>query len=881
MLGLGSSLAKGGASLLTFVKDNLKLYLDFKSTKSNTLKFPSEGSTSFAYTDKIMFSQQTFTGAFSVVCWFNGDVNTPYKRLFGDSSPPSGTNDILVKDVSGQVSIRINGNYKANINNVPNNTWSHLAFTRDDNGNIKSYLNGVQSTTSTSTDTFTLDNIGGDGGGAVMSMCNAGLWSRELSPEEIQSIMNKSYSQLKGVEKTSLVAWWALDADSLSEQVFTDTTWATQGSSQTATHNGNFNFTVTNDGTGTQSYRPSIDFPTTAGKTYKMTLTPTSKTGTINALFHNGFNTGGGYQGDFSFDGNSTIVYYYTGFNGGFLSLNGTTGAWSITFDILVQETNYQLDSKGTNHGSTFGATINSNVYGGNAPILPRAIDVAKQGFADPIGNGSASFDGSSDRISFSPLSITGDASFTISAWIKPNTILGGNTVVVFGDDDTTDSAKRVALYFNAGKPYFAFWGSDVLHNSSVIQANEWQHFAITYSGGNTTTANSAIYLNGVSLSLTGGTASPLLLENDIFQIGADHNPSQYFDGLISQVGIWRGALTQSQLQSVLESTSYSKIPADVKSTLGSELFDADASTFDSGTHSWVVYGSNTVANDSGALKITYVNDARGAYLWLKDASDLSSNLTIGKTYKFTFDAKVSSGASVDVTISTLSGSPQVITETSFTTKSIYFTAENTTTTYIDTRNMGSGEIIYLDNLSLKEVINDIVAYYPLDGDSSRGNGTDDVTTGEVLGSELFTNGWTNDGNGSSYPPYSGSFSYDASANTVTATSGSSGTFVGNETFRTEFTAVANALYKITFTTSNTVSSVQLRGLSSANHLDTQASTPYLAQSSLGDGNQVFYLKANASATRYIGFRSGGTNRSITVSNFSIKQVTSNTGVLL
>ena len=153
-----------------------------------------------------------------------------------------------------------------------------------------------------------------------------------------------------------------------------------------------------------------------------------------------------------------------------------------------------------------------------------------------------------------------------------------------------------------------------------------------------------------------------------------------------------------------MESTSYAKIPADVKSTIGSELFDADASTFDSGTHSWVVYGSNTIANDSGALKITYVDDARGAYLWFKDASDLSSDLTVGKTYKFTFDAKVSSGASVDVTVSTLAGSPQVITETSFTTKSIYFTAENTNSTYVDTRNMGSGEIIYLDNFSLKEV---------------------------------------------------------------------------------------------------------------------------------------------------------------------------------
>ena len=51
MLGLAASLAKGGASLLTYVKDNLKLYLDFKKSSSDTLAFPSEGSTSFDGTD--------------------------------------------------------------------------------------------------------------------------------------------------------------------------------------------------------------------------------------------------------------------------------------------------------------------------------------------------------------------------------------------------------------------------------------------------------------------------------------------------------------------------------------------------------------------------------------------------------------------------------------------------------------------------------------------------------------------------------------------------------------------------------------------------------------------------------------------------------------
>ena len=43
-------------------------------------------------------------------------------------------------------------------------------------------------------------------------IANIGLWSRALTPEEVQSIMNKSYSQLKGVEKTSLVMWQSLDS---------------------------------------------------------------------------------------------------------------------------------------------------------------------------------------------------------------------------------------------------------------------------------------------------------------------------------------------------------------------------------------------------------------------------------------------------------------------------------------------------------------------------------------------------------------------------------------------------------------------------------------------------------------------------------------------
>ena len=78
---------------------------------------------------------------------------------------------------------------KARINSVPNNTWSHLTI--QEIVVVMAYLNGVQSSTSTSTDTFTLDNIGGDGGGAVMKMSSASMYNVEKSADEVLSIYNE------------------------------------------------------------------------------------------------------------------------------------------------------------------------------------------------------------------------------------------------------------------------------------------------------------------------------------------------------------------------------------------------------------------------------------------------------------------------------------------------------------------------------------------------------------------------------------------------------------------------------------------------------------------------------------------------------------------
>ena len=151
--------------------------------------------------DKITFTRQTFTGAFSIIFWFNGDVNTDYQRVFDDSQDGGVSNDIIVKDSNGAITIRINGNYKAQISSVPNNEWSHLAYTRDGSGNIKSYLNGVASGTASSTDSFSLDAIGD---GCVMSMASASMYNVEKSAEEVYAIYQQGItydeSSLSGLQ---------------------------------------------------------------------------------------------------------------------------------------------------------------------------------------------------------------------------------------------------------------------------------------------------------------------------------------------------------------------------------------------------------------------------------------------------------------------------------------------------------------------------------------------------------------------------------------------------------------------------------------------------------------------------------------------------------
>ena len=132
-------------------------------------------------------------------------------------------------------------------------------------------------------------------------------------------------------------------------------------------------------------------------------------------------------------------------------------------------------------------------------------------------------------------------------------------------------------------------------------------------------------------------------------------------------------------------------------------LMNAGKGTFDSGTESWGVYGTNTIENDNGALKITYVDNALGAYEIVSEVSDLSTDLTIERTYKVKVKIKVNSGSSIVWRL--VSGGPidgLTITNTDYEWKEMIFVSP-AVTILIRMQHMDAGEIIWIDEWSIQE----------------------------------------------------------------------------------------------------------------------------------------------------------------------------------
>ena len=132
-------------------------------------------------------------------------------------------------------------------------------------------------------------------------------------------------------------------------------------------------------------------------------------------------------------------------------------------------------------------------------------------------------------------------ASFTVSCFVKPNSIQAGNATLVSNGTGSTGAGWQLVL--GNGFPK-ANQDSSNVTSADIVNTTEWWHILYTYDG-----SEANIYVNGVLKSTLGGKDALIYDNGDQFEIGSRGAGSNPYDGLIDCIGIWGSVLDFDQIQ--------------------------------------------------------------------------------------------------------------------------------------------------------------------------------------------------------------------------------------------------------------------------------------------------------------------------------------------
>jgi hypothetical protein len=365
----------------------------------------------------------------------------------------------------------------------------------------------------------------------------------------------------------------------------------------------------------------------------------------------------------------------------------------------------------------------------------------------------SASFDGSDDYMYISSITPFRDLmrdSFSISIWVKPAD--GQANDMWFGCRNSsnedwfyigTDTSGKIQIYLRSNDDPLHRYTDDYFPSGQC----GWTH--VIFSMAKSAVGGSNIYVNG-QLKAEGNTNAITTGNWEAWSAGrvpyigginAAGTLSNIFTGNISDLVCYNKALSGGEAITIYNEGrpynhregiaqdnlhawwrfgdgKFDDIHKDLsvvvnqssEPVMSENLWDAAASTNGS-VANWTANGSNTVVQDAPdpenkRIKITYVDDSTGAETILRDSKDLSSDLTVNKVYLLEFYAHVNTG-SVTPTVRVSGGrafNGEAITATSATKYHIYFRCHNATDHVFRIKDMSSGEIVYLDVFSLKEL---------------------------------------------------------------------------------------------------------------------------------------------------------------------------------
>lgn len=195
-----------------------------------------------------------------------------------------------------------------------------------------------------------------------------------------------------------------------------------------------------------------------------------------------------------------------------------------------------------------------------------KALSPTEQGITSSslyaLNNSYLSFDGVDDYVHGNAFEMIRDKNQSISLWINIKSC--GEHIVTnrynlteqfaMGCRDTNGKIEGSMMNSTGGANYWGRFASD-----SALNLNEWYYLTLVYNGTlGLNTDNTSFYINGIKQSGSSnfGSAS----SSNGFWIGAQGNPSSFFNGLIDEVRIYNRSLEESEITEIYNSGRYKNL---------------------------------------------------------------------------------------------------------------------------------------------------------------------------------------------------------------------------------------------------------------------------------------------------------------------------------
>ena len=160
-------------------------------------------------------------------------------------------------------------------------------------------------------------------------------------------------------------------------------------------------------------------------------------------------------------------------------------------------------------------------------------------------------FNGSNNYVvSSSSLNISGDADFTMCAWIKwTDGSWSTNYPSFMGNNSTGVTGEGLSFTVKDGRPAVDFWNNR-FRATNALDVNTWYHVCGTKASGNIST-NTILYVNGapVSGSIEGSDSTPDITES--FAVAGRLDATRWFKGIIDEVRFYNRVLSATEIEKI------------------------------------------------------------------------------------------------------------------------------------------------------------------------------------------------------------------------------------------------------------------------------------------------------------------------------------------